>query len=129
MLQGGHRDRLWFILVIREGTRQRLLVSPEPVALGCGCGFGWSRRLWQGGHRDRLCFILVRVIRGGTLRISFRLRDYDAISITPIRNERYKTTILVGTTSAFDAVGELDRQLLRTFAGRTLGNMSQYEDK
>jgi hypothetical protein len=57
------------------------------------------------------------------------LRDYDAISITPIRNDRYKTTILVGTTSAFDAVGELDAQLLRTLAGRILGDMSQYEDK
>jgi hypothetical protein len=54
------------------------------------------------------------------------LRDYDAISITPIRNERYKTTILVGTTSAFDAVGELDRQLLRTFAGRTLITVGDY---
>jgi len=57
------------------------------------------------------------------------LSDYDAISITRSRNERYKATILVATTSAFDAVGKLDGQLLRTFGRRFLVDMSQYEDK
>jgi hypothetical protein len=75
------------------------------------------------------CRSLCPVRRGRAILSGIRLRDYDAISITPIRNDRYKTTILVGTTSAFDAVGELDAQLLRTLAGRILGDMSQYEDK
>ena len=72
---------------------------------------------------------MILVIGVGTLRISSRLRDYDAISITRSRSERYETTILVGTTSAFDTVGELDGKLLRTLARRALGYMSQYEDK
>ena len=91
----------------------------DPVDLG------WNRR--RNLCRGWLRFFLV--IRVRTLRVSSRLRDYDAISITRSRNERCKTTILVGTTTAFDVVGELDGQLLRTFVRRFLGDMSQYEDK
>jgi len=76
-----------------------------------------------------ICLYLFRVRRGRALLSGFRLRDYDAISITRSRNERCKTTILVGTTTAFDVVGELDGQLLRTFVRRFLGDMTQYEDK
>jgi hypothetical protein len=67
--------------------------------------------------------------RGRALLSGCRLGDYGAISITLIRNERYKATILVGTTNAFDAVGELDAQGLFTFVRRILGDMSKYEDK
>ena len=74
-----------------------------------------------------LCFSAVR--RGRALLSGIRLRDYGAISIARSRNERYKTTFLVATTSAIGAVGELDGQLLRTLARRCLGDMSQYEDK
>jgi hypothetical protein len=78
------------------------------------------------GICPRLC--LSRVRRGGDRRVlhsGSRLGDYDAISITRTRNERCKTTILVGTTSAFRASGELDGKLLRTLARRVLvGNMS-----
>ena len=95
------------------------LVFPEPVALGRG------RQLVL--LSGRLRFFLV--LGGRTLRIISSLRDYDAISIARIRNERYKTTFLVATTSATDAVGELDGQLLRTFVRRCLGDMNQYEDK
>jgi len=49
------------------------------------------------------------------------LRDHDAISITRSRNERCNTTILAAATNAFDAVRELDRQLLRTIVRRILG--------
>jgi hypothetical protein len=70
-----------------------------------------------------------RARRGRVLHRGFRLGDYDTIPVTHIRNERHNTTILVGTTSAFDAGGELDGQLLRTLASRILGDMSQYEDK
>jgi hypothetical protein len=77
-----------------------------------------------------ICLYLFRVrSRGRALRSGFRLGDYDAISITRSRNERRKTTILVGTATAFDAVGELDGQLLRTFVRRILRDMSQHEDK
>jgi len=61
-----------------------------------------------------ICLCLPRVRRGRALLCAFRLGDYDAISKTSIRNERGKTTILVATTNAFRAVGELDGQLLRT---------------
>ena len=70
-----------------------------------------------------------RVRRGRALLGGIRLGDYDAISITRSRNERYKTTILVATTGAFDTVGELGGQLLRTLARRCLGDKSQYEDR
>ena len=77
-----------------------------------------------------ICLCLCPVRRGRALSSGIRVRlgDYDAISITSSRNERYKTTILVGTTSAFDAIGELDAQLLRTLARRTLWDTNQYED-
>jgi hypothetical protein len=55
-----------------------------------------------------ICLCLSRVRRARVLRSGFRLGDYDAISETRIRNERSKTTVLVGTTSAFGAGGELD---------------------
>ena len=62
-----------------------------------------------------ICLCLPRVrSRGRALLGAFRLRDYDAISKSSIRNERGKTTILLATTDAFRAVGELDGQLLRT---------------
>ena len=76
------------------------------------------------------CLCLFRVRRGRALLSAsasasgIRLGDYDAISITRSRNERYKTTVLVATTSAFGVVGELEGQLLRTLARRVLGNMS-----
>jgi hypothetical protein len=67
-----------------------------------------------------LCFSRVR--RGRALRSrGFRLGDYDAISVTRSRSERHNTTILVGTTDAFGAGGELECQLLRTLARRILG--------
>jgi hypothetical protein len=72
-----------------------------------------------------ICLCLYRVRRSRVLRSGFRLGDYDAISETRIRNERCKTTVLIGTTSTFDAGGELDGQLLRTLARRVLGNMIQ----
>ena len=72
-----------------------------------------------------ICLCLSRVRRGRALRSGFRLGDYDAISETRIRNERCKTTVLGGTTRAFGAGGELDGQLLRSFARRVLGNMIQ----
>ena len=83
------------------------------------------------------CLRLFRVRRGRALLSAspsasasgIRLGDYDAISIARSRNERYKTTILVATTSAFGVVGELEGQLLRTLARRALGDTSQYEDK
>ena len=75
-----------------------------------------------------ICLSLCPVRRGRTLLSSIRLGDNDAISITRSRSERYKTTILVGTTSAFNAIGELDTQLLRTLARRTLWDTNQYED-
>lgn len=75
-----------------------------------------------------ICLSLCPVRRGRTLLSSIRLGDYDAISVTRSRSERYKTTILVGTTSAFNAIGELDAQLLRTLARRTLWDTNQYED-
>jgi hypothetical protein len=71
---------------------------------------GRSRRLNL--HMGWLRFS--HVLRGRTLHVISRLRDYDAISVIVIRNERYKATILVGTTTAFGAVGELDAQGLRT---------------
>ena len=55
-----------------------------------------------------ICLCLYRVRRGRALRSGSRLGDYDAISETRIRNERCKTTVLVGTTCAFGASGELD---------------------
>ena len=70
-----------------------------------------------------ICMYISRVRRGRdriVLHSGSRLGDYDAISITCTRNERCKTTILVGTTSAFRALGELDGQLLRTLARRIL---------
>lgn len=69
-------------------------------------------------------FFLAR--RGRLLRSGLRLGDCDAISISCGRYERCNTKILVGTTCAFDAVGELGGQLLRTAALRVLGDMSQY---
>jgi hypothetical protein len=84
------------------------LAFPEPVALG------WSRHGRLSLRRGWLRFSLVRVLKGRTFHGISRLRDYDAISVTAIRNERYKATILVGTTSAFGAIGELDAQGLRT---------------
>ena len=75
---------------------------------------------------------LSRVRRGRDRRVLYSgscLGDYDAISITCTRNERCKTTILVGTTSAFRASGKLDGQLLRTLARGVLEDMSQYGDK
>jgi len=39
------------------------------------------------------------------LRSGFRLGDYDAISITRRRGERYKTKLFGATTSAFDVLG------------------------
>jgi hypothetical protein len=88
-------------------------------------GLGWSRRLVL--HRGWLRVFLV--VGGRTLRSSSRLGDYDAISITRSRNERYKTTILAATTLAFGVVGELEGQLLRTLVRRILGDMSQCKDK
>jgi hypothetical protein len=76
-----------------------------------------------------ICLYRCHGRRGRALLSGCRLGDYGAISITLIRNERYKATILVGTTNAFDAVGELEAQGLRTLARRCLGDMSQYEDK
>jgi hypothetical protein len=96
----------------------KFLALPEPVALGWGClafRSGWLR------------FLLVP--RGIALRIISGLRDHDTIPVTHIRNERHNTTILLGTTTALGAGGELDGQLLRTLASRVLGDMSQYEDK
>ena len=54
------------------------------------------------------------------LRITSSLGDHDTVSVTLSRNERHKTTILVGTTDAFGARGELDCQLLRALARRSL---------
>ena len=75
---------------------------------------------------------LSRIRRGRVRRVlhsGSRLGDYDAISITRTRNERCKTTILVGTTRAFRASGELDGQLLRTLARGVLEDMSKYRDE
>jgi len=71
---------------------------------------GWSRQV------NRLRFFLV--LGGRTLRIIIGLRDYDAISVTRTRHEHCKTTVLATATSTFDAVGELDDQLLRTVCRR-----------
>jgi hypothetical protein len=78
-----------------------------------------------------ICLWLPRVRRGRALLSAsgIRLGDYDAISITRSRNERYKTTILAATTLAFGVVGELEGQLLRAFVRRILGDMSQCKDK
>ena len=95
------------------------LAFPEPVDLG------WCRRLNL--HRGWLRFSLDL---GRTLRSIFRrLGDYEAISITRSHNDRYKTTILVATTGAFGAVGQLEARLLRTSGVRILGVMSQCENK
>jgi hypothetical protein len=103
-------------------------ISPlvTPRSLRClSTLFRVFRELVGFGSRGWLRFLLV----ARTLRIISRLRDYDAISVARSRNERYKTTVLGATTNAFDARGELDGQLLSTFARRCLANMSQYEDK
>lgn len=100
-------------LVSVHSPAAHLLAFPELVALG------WKRRF-----RAWLRFFLVP--RGRTLRIISRLADHDAISITRSRNKRCNTAILVLTTKAFYALGELDGQLLRTCICRTLGEKSQY---
>ena len=76
----------------------------------------------------RAWFRFFLVLRGRTLRITSRLGDHDAISVTLSRNERCKATILVAATSAFDPVRELDRQLLCTIASRFLEERCEYED-
>ena len=57
------------------------------------------------------------------------MREYDTFSVTRSRNKRRRATIPIAATNAFDAVGELDGQLLHTVALKILGDMSQYEDK
>jgi hypothetical protein len=61
---------------------------------------------------------------GGTTE---RLLEYGAISDLIIRNERYDTTVLGGTTSALDISRELDGELLRFSVRRCLGDMGEYE--
>lgn len=54
--------------------------------------------------------------------------DHDAISRTIGRGDRYKTKLLVITTSAFGAFGELEGQLLLTRVSGSLEDISQYDD-
>lgn len=53
--------------------------------------------------------------------------DYDAISGTVISNERYDTTVFIGTTSAIDIIRELNFKLLRLSIRRGLEDMSEHE--
>ena len=75
----------------------------------------------------RICLCLCRVRSGRGLPSAFRLGDYEATPGTSIRNERYKTKIPLGPTTAFGVGGELHGQFLSTFARGILGNISQYE--
>jgi hypothetical protein len=74
-----------------------------------------------------LCLPRVRV-GSRALRSGSSLGDYNAVSITRSRNERYKTKLPRGPTSALRAVGQLNGQLLRAGGLGNLGDMSQYED-
>ena len=65
--------------------------------------------------RRVICLQISPVRSGRALPSGPRLADYDAISRTPGRNERCKTTILVLTTRAFYAAGELDGHIFRAF--------------
>jgi hypothetical protein len=104
------RGRAILVLVLRWN-------NVPPVCRG-GPDFLWGRRR-LGLFRDR-CSIPLR------LRTVVRL-DYDAVSLTLSRNERCKTKVFAGTTSAIDTSGELDAELLRTSLHRSLEDMSEYE--
>lgn len=77
-----------------------------------------------------LCICRLSSVRttGRARRSGFTLFDYEAISIIRIRFERQKTKILVGPTSAFDVVGELEDQVLRTWGRGRLRVVSQHKD-
>ena len=77
----------------------------------------------------RICLCLCRVRSGRGLPSAFRLANHGAVSITRSRDERYNTALVVLTSSALGAAGQLETQLLRTCTRRSLGNMTQYEDK
>jgi len=72
---------------------------------------GLVARSFRGLLRVRLdtilgiCLLLCLVRSGRALRGGFRLGDYDTISITRRRGERYKTKLFGATTSAFDVLG------------------------
>ena len=114
-----------------------ILVRVRCRARARGRGWGRGRALWGRGWA-----ILVLVwgrnsiplLATGWARLSLHLRtvglgrlDYDAISLTLSRNERCKTKVFAGTTSAVDTSGELGAELLRTSLRRGLEDMSEYE--
>src|SRR5258708_25341198 len=109
------RHLAWTRLVTLHRTW--LYISRVLIWLGLCRWPRLSRWLW---------FVLV--LRGRTLRITSRLGDHDAVSVTLSRNERCKATILAAATSAFDPVRELDRQLLRAITSRFLEERCEYED-